>query len=311
MTIGAVLMVKDEVELLRKNLAYHSAIGVDYFVICDRGSTEESQSSLEDLARSENVHLFRQYLYELEEIDAETMRGVRLAGLAEMRRTFAPDWLFPADTDEFWVPRSGDLASLVGATRAEHLSVRRFNAALSPAAVPSLFDGMGRPQGLLHQEILIGGEFFSREFLEQNSQVSWIQRALHPKFLTTATELLEVVPGFHDIKTARDLKRECPPDLLILHLPFTTLGRFSRKVASARVHLEHVGPTFGSSQQAWHWRRWASLDSAAAIEAEFDKQFLSSEDLERMRESGAVKTIEAYFEAQTEGGASRQEASVG
>ncbi len=55
MTIGAVISVMDDVELLAKNIQHHQNIGVDYFLICDWGSTDQSLSQIDEMANNERI----------------------------------------------------------------------------------------------------------------------------------------------------------------------------------------------------------------------------------------------------------------
>lgn len=296
MRIGAILMHLDETDLLRRNISYHSSIGVDYFVICDRGSSVEAQQELDELSSSENIHHFRQPLYDAENITSETMRCARLAAVEEMRRVFAPDWLFPADADEFWVPADGSLASVINAADSEHFKVSRFNAALVLGAVQTPFQRMREANALLQQDIIVQREQLTPERMAANG-IPWVFKAIGPKFMTSRTDFVEVMPGFHDLKYSGNAHRYVPPDLLILHLPFTTLERFSAKVAKIRRHLEHLGHTFRSNQ-ARQWRWWSSIDDEDALQEEFGKQFFSANNLEELRTRGAVMAIEDYFATQ-------------
>ena len=296
MTIGAVLMVKDEIDLLRRNLAYHSSIGVDYFVICDRGSSDETQQELEVMASLDNVHLLRQHLYNLkvEEITTETMKKVRLAALEEMRRVFAPDWLFPADTDEFWVPSCGNLARFVSSLNEEHLAVNRFNALPNQETIKEFLDNPNGSRSLLEFDIIVKRQSLSPESMSANPQIPWIFHAVVPKFLTSATDFREVAPGFHNVHYRHEPRRGTRPDLLILHLPFTTIDRFSNKIANFRRHIAHIGHTF-RDKQAWHVKRWVSLADDGKLDDEFEKQFLGPSELESYRRNGVVMSVGSYF----------------
>lgn len=296
MKVGAVLLVKDEIGLLRKNIEYHRSIGVDCFVICDRGSSDESQRRLEELARRDDVHLFRQHVYKVPVIDARAIQQIRLAALRKMRRVFAPDWLFPADTDEFWVPAGGSLKRLARRLTVEQLDVGRYNAALEPGGVAALFARLERPAEVLDQDVIVGRRELSRAVMAAEPEVPWVFHAVMSKFLTSGTDFVRVDPGFHDVHCARELRRGRRPDLLILHLPFTTWERFENKVQGVVNHLRHVGPTF-RGEQAWHWRRWAALAERGELRAEFDRQFFAPELLADLRRRGVVASIREHFRA--------------
>ena len=298
MKIGALLLVKDDIDLLRRNLAHHYEVGVDCFVICDRGSGPTEQLQLEELAERDNVHLFRQHLYDLPEITRSTMRAARLAALEEMRSVFAPDWFFPVDTDEFWIPRSGDLKETFEASGFEHLHVDRFNAALKLEEPAGLLAGQGGiaqgAQPLLGREILVGRKNLTPQLLENEPETPWVFAAVMSKFATSRKDFVAVHPGFHDVELLEKTLGARPKDLLIYHLPFTSLERFAHKVEGVRRHIDRIGPTF-RGDRGWHWKRLAAIDSDQDLKTEFERQFFSESELRDLRSRGVVKSIDGYF----------------
>jgi hypothetical protein len=102
--------------------------------------------------------------------------------------------------------------------------------------------------------------------------------------------------GGHGVDgVGESLRRAVANDLLIAHLPFTTLERFARKVANIRrVFAVHDG--YFGRDLAWHWRRWLALDTPAAIADEFRRQCFDEAQRALLRDAGALHTAREMFQ---------------
>jgi hypothetical protein len=69
--------------------------------------------------------------------------------------------------------------------------------------------------------------------------------------------------------------RAIDQELAIVHVPFTGLQRFARKVDAIREIVRQHGDQ-SDSEVAWHWRSWATLDDAGVC-AEFERQILEAD----------------------------------
>ena len=59
MQIFGVMMVRDEVDILRVNILHHLALGIDQFLIVDNGSSDGTDLLLEELSRDGRVQWTR------------------------------------------------------------------------------------------------------------------------------------------------------------------------------------------------------------------------------------------------------------
>ncbi len=101
------MLVRDEADVIDSQLAFHTAAGVDAFVVMDHGSTDGTTAILERHERSGAVHLIRQES-DLP-LDGEWRNEMARLAATEL----GADWVIPSDADEFWWPRGGDLRAVL------------------------------------------------------------------------------------------------------------------------------------------------------------------------------------------------------
>lgn len=285
MRLGLVIVLRDEVDLLCCSLAYHKSLGVDCFVLCDRGSTEKTKSVLRRLADQDDTHLLDQSSGDL---SSEVMSSYRLEAVQEMVRVFGPDWFGVIDTDEFLVP-DGDLLERIEFQQSDLLYIDRFNAALIPGEASGLLGLMSHGQRPLSRLVVA-----SKFCVEGDSLMPAIYDRIGPKFVTSQRDFTEVFPGFHTFRTPGGLQRgRSPPDILIYHLQFTTEGRFRRKVSAVRDYCERMEGSF-KGNEAWQWRRWSKLDDSGIAE-EFGRQMFNPDKLLDARGKKYLLSISECF----------------
>lgn len=298
MTIGAIIHENEDVEFLQQNIHYHQKIGVDYFLICARDATRLALSKIHEVARPDHIAVFEQNIYNLDEED-DAFKNRRTIAFKKMAEVFSPDWTMTIDTDEFWVPRSGQLRATEALKTTNVLSVPRFNAAVLHHAASNLIDKLHDPNTRKAQDIIVAQIGLSRKKMREHPEIPWVMHKVGPKMITRVKDVTHIGPGFHASRFASDIQRSTPRDLLILHLPFTTEDRFRRKIANMRTHLDRIGHTFNPNQ-AWHWKRWVDeLQDPVAEKQEFEKQFFSSQQLDDLRARKVVMRIDDYFQIQS------------
>jgi glycosyltransferase involved in cell wall biosynthesis len=288
MKIAAILTVKDEAEILEDCIAHLRAIGVEQIIAHDAGSTDGSEQILARHAGPD----FRVVQHSDMDPDAEAWAQLH----ADLARDSGADWVMFLDADEFWMPATGRLQDCRALADADILNVPRFNVALGPDG--PLIEGSATPFGAGTMQLICKPPEGFRVQLESNTGLPWIRGVPVPKIMVRPTAIGEVADAGHDVipPTGTVARRTRPADLLIAHLPFTTLARFSKKLANVRKVFEVHSDYFGADL-AWHWRRWLALEDEEAVSCEFSRQIFDESTLADFRRQGIVQSNREIFAA--------------
>lgn len=276
---AAVLGVKDERELLPHCIAHLQGIGVGRVMAIDCGSSDGSLEWLEENAGD----LLQVNHYSDRNPDAAGWERLNL----QLSRDSGADWVLMLDADEFWIPRHGLLSQCQGLQDCDVLRVHRFNVPMGlegPMAGPTGIPGDPHSLHLIVEPI---SEFRAR--LSSEPELRWIRGVPVPKIMARPESMGGLADGGHGVvpHAGLPIREQIPDDLLIAHLPFSTLPRFERKTANIRRIFEVHDQYFGENT-AWHWRRWLALEDAESIRREFMRQGFDDESLKHHLENGIV-----------------------
>jgi hypothetical protein len=108
MKLVQTLVVRDEVDIIDAQIAYHLNAGVDFVIATDHDSDDGTVEILESYERRGYLQLIRER-GEMRESDWRT----RMARAAATEH--GADWVINTDADEFWVPRHGTLKDVLTA----------------------------------------------------------------------------------------------------------------------------------------------------------------------------------------------------
>ena len=289
MRIAAHLGVKDEAELIEDTIAHLRGIGVDHIVAVDSFSTDGTADILAR-HRSKDDFKFVQFDDLAPDENGENWLNFNLQAIADVRA----DWIIFLDADERWLPATGSLRDCASLKHADVLTVPRYNVVLAAngPTLPPMPSAADYADTLLFVEPI--PEF--RNHLRFNPRTPWIRGVPGPKAMARTKRIGGLIDGMHDV-IANDgppLRHLVPDDLLIAHLPFTTLARFQQKIANIRraiaVHDAYLGEGL-----AWHWRRWLALADEGKIGDEFARQIFDAEEITTLLSSGMVRSVSDIF----------------
>src|ERR1700688_606305 len=114
--ITAVMVVRNEADLLRVNLRYHAAQGISEFRILDNGSSDRTTQLLREMAQELSVLWTRD--------EGPFHQSDMMTGLAREAFLAGADWIVPVDADEFWSAGSLPLARVLQKSAAGAMAPR-------------------------------------------------------------------------------------------------------------------------------------------------------------------------------------------
>ena len=208
MKLVLTLVVRDEVDVVDAQIAYHLSAGVDFVIATDHQSEDGTTDVLESYARQGLLHRIPEH-GPVREADWRT----HMARLAATE--YGADWVINTDADEFWVPRGGGLKEVLRAVPEEIGVVP----ALSRHFVP-------RPDD---------GRFFAERMTVRVSLPAALNDPVspyrpHAKVAHRAHAGVTVIHGAHGavVPGQRSLQGGWyPAD--VLHFPFRSLEQWQRK----------------------------------------------------------------------------------
>jgi hypothetical protein len=250
--IVAVMVVRNEADLLPLNVRYHAAQGISEFRIVDNGSSDGTGDGLRELARTLPVFWTR-------DDGAYHQSEMATALAADALRTGA-DWIVPIDADEFWSGGRRCLAEVLDASAAGAIEVRVVN---------FIQDRRSRAEGaaaLLTMTARVAAPFPCQESrqLVESRQIAFVEIEYPAKWLRRASPDLRILAGAHAVDGTPGTA-VASSEIVCLHAPIR-----SRAVLDSRA--EHGGRLLESGyppDHGWQNQRWYRLQIENTLEDEW------------------------------------------
>ena len=253
--IFAVMMVRNERDILPVNLRYHLESGIDHILIADNGSTDGTAAILKEFTATRRVHVFaRPGPFHQADTTTELAREAFLRGAR---------WVLPIDADEFWHVPNGRLQDVLedgpdtGALEVQVVNFvqRREQEALDVRGLLTMTRRVPAP---------IGAAGEAAELVE-SGRIAFVEIRYPPKYVSRACIALQIGQGNHQV-SGTDGPVKSSDAIVCLHAPLRARDALAiGKVEQGR-RIEEVNYYL---RQAWHVRRWRRLADEGAIDAEW------------------------------------------
>jgi hypothetical protein len=250
--IAAVMIIRNEADLLEVNLKYHAAQGVTEFRIVDNGSSDATIARLCELSQRLNIHWT---------VDAGHYRQSDIVTeLATEAFRAGADWILPVDADEFWSAGDCSLIQVLTHSTAEAIETRVINFIQqrnSTCAGAAALLTMSRRVGAPHPYV------GCRELIETR-QIAFLEMEYPTKWLPRATAGLRIRPGAHGA-TALAADPRAPASIVCLHAPI----RSRQALESRAEHGRRLMAAGCSPDHGWHNQRWHRLQAQQQLDDEW------------------------------------------
>lgn len=243
MKVVGIQLVCDEADILRTNLRYNLALGLDEVLVLDNGSMDGSADVLRELSDRTPLAWW--------EDSSSYNHGRMLTRLAAEAAHRGADWVLPIDADEFWHVPDGDLRAVLAATRAAGLRVRVENFVQRRFDVP---EGAEALATMTYRAQPHGGSFEENERATEEGRIAYVEINQRPKTLFRASATIEVGDGSHTLEGLEGEVRDTD-DIVVLHAPLRRPSILESKADRGGRIIER-GFEQGSH---WHERRWFRL----------------------------------------------------
>jgi hypothetical protein len=279
----ALMVVRDENDIMAANLHHHARLGIDAFVIIDHGSNDGTFETLEKMRRDGfPLTCLRQDRDMVPDVDA----WYALL-FAEAHRQKG-DRALLIDADEFWLPSRGSFSTLdfTGPV----ITAQRFNMMAPRAALSAsgsvLESHVYRvchpfPPDAYRQSVVHGTD-------PGHPDYPILMTALQPKVLFKLDAIAHPMWAGHGVvlTTGEQAMPPCTGHATIFHYPLRSFAQFDRKIETFARIFDRT-PSLGR-ETSWQTRYLCQLRERGQLENEFQRYFPSPPELLRLITDGVL-----------------------
>ncbi len=273
MKLVMTLLVRDEQDILRENLDFHLARGVDEIILMDNLSVDGTADIAREYERARCLH----YIFQPQDDYSQGRWVTQMARLAIDH--LRADWVINADADEFWWPHASSIKDALRAIPSD---------AVAASAERTNF--VTRADD--------GEPFWRRMDVRRTVSVNALGHSLPAKVAHRALPNVAVEQGNHRVYSGGRPVPAVAAPMTILHFPVRSRAQFFNKIAKggaayARNALldQSVGTT---------WRHLYQLYLAGNLDQAYDVELLAEEQIVSGLATGALVRDERLIAALTD-----------
>ena len=240
------LLVRDEIDIIQKNIDFHLSQGVDFIIVTDNGSVDGTRDVLNDCENKKIIKV----IDEPEHNYHQEQWVNRMGDVA--RNEYGASIIIHADADEFWHSRSGDLKREISNIDCDGLYVKKYEVTAinnSNVVFPDDF-----------KYIRINDDGFGKVMFKCNKRMYYVNQGNHQAY---------------------DLGVKQSNDIKIIHMPFRGKEQFYKKVINGGSAYEKSGLP---KNIGFHWREWYDSYKNGKLEETYGGLLLDSKDMNKVKE---------------------------
>jgi glycosyltransferase involved in cell wall biosynthesis len=263
------LVIRNEVDIIRTNILYHLSLGLDQLLIIDNGSSDGTERVLRELSQKDpRVRWTRD--------EGLWRAGDLFTRIAREAHREGADWVVPIDADEFWHAPDGSFRRVLeeseaGALRAPGLNFiqRREQEKSSPEALLHMTRRVPEP---------IAAERGNRKpaaELVESQQIASVEIEPVRKWISRPTSTIEMYRGNGRVEEVAGLKR-VTDKIIRLHAILRSRARLKAKAEGG----ERSKEAGSKPNQSSHLTRWKRLRDEGRLEQEWAANSYAGEYLD-------------------------------
>jgi hypothetical protein len=250
MKLVMTLLVRDEQDILRRNLDFHLSNGVDHFILMDNRSNDETAAIAQSYERAGRL----QYIEQTHDDFAQGRWVTEMARRAVVQ--LGADWVINSDADEFWMPHTGSLKDALASLDAKVV-----------AATAQRTNFVARTEN--------GEPFWRRMTVREAVSLNALGDPLPGKSAHRGRIDIVVGQGNHEVFIGGQLAPRAPAPITILHFPVRSREQFRNKI-------EKGGAAYARNRDlpagdGLAWRRLYERQLAGEFDAVYDQLEMSNE----------------------------------
>jgi len=266
------LLVRDEVDILEKNICFHLNSGVDKIVAIDNGSVDGTKEVLEKYHQKGLLEywIINKHTYEQDKW---------VSGMAKKAKDMGATHILHCDADEFWYAKKGLKKSIENMGDVLYVPVRNI---LPPLIGEQNIKFLKRFKYEVIKTRPVEGNVEERK----SSRLLFYE---YPKKIITRSSLVKVGYGNDTVISQKKLETSVSSDICIFHFPIRSYKQFEQKVingGSSYINNPKQNPSIG-----WHWKSWYKLYLKGKLKNEYKKLTLNNKRIENYLSKNIIKHL--------------------
>jgi hypothetical protein len=268
------ILARDEEDIIRHNIEFHLARGVDYIIATDNGSIDETRDIFDEYRKKGVLHL----IDEPGRNKSQAAWNNRMAKLAV--EEYKADIVFHCDADEFWCPLRGDLKTEIWKSHYDVMAVKVVNVILENRKGEESF-----PEDAMYAVVKPWKTSNYEE--DTKKQNMYLYRYGTKVVFKTKKGALEVDQGNHSVlNPGRYLFQGVSKHINIYHFPVRGKEKFYHKVIESGEAVEKN--ILLNKHQSFHIRRWFAAYKDGNLDREYEKLTITKHEAEELKRKGIL-----------------------